>query len=101
METIKDLLKGANPIIILLLLFLIWWVTNHIPGEIKENSEKIDRLETKMNEGFSKMDERFSKMDERFSKMDERFSKMDDKFDALFFYLLEKDPKHLKPSTNK
>ena len=90
METIKDLLKGANPIIILLLIFLIWQVINHIPGEIKENSEKIDKLETRMDEKFDRLE----------TRMDENFKEMNKKFDALFFYLIDKDPKHLKPSTN-
>ena len=91
METIKDLLRGANPIIILLLIFLIWWVTNHI-------SSRIDRLEDRMNRLETKMDENYRELN---NKIDSLETKIDEKFDTLFFYLLEKDPKHLKPSTNK
>ena len=40
-HAIKDLLKGANPTIILLLIFLIWQVVNHIPTQIKEVKTEI------------------------------------------------------------
>ena len=46
-HAIKDLLKGANPTIILLLIFLIWQVVNHIPTQIKEVKTEIKELKIK------------------------------------------------------
>ena len=83
----KTLIGIGLGLMIALQCFIVWQVTNHIPEDIKENSEKIDKLETKI--------------DSLETKMDSLETKMNQQFDALFFYLLDKDPKHLKPSTNK
>ena len=62
MEIIKDLLRGANPIIILLLVFLIWQVVNHIPTQIKEVKTEIKELRTEINNRFDIMNNRFDKL---------------------------------------
>ena len=41
--------------------------------EEKLTREMIEKLTSKIDEGFRRMDERFARMDERFVKMDERF----------------------------
>ena len=71
-------------VIAVVLIFMLHQIYNHIPTEIKEVNQKIDKLEAKMDEKFDRLE-----------------AKIDKKFDAMFFYLLEKDPKHLKPSKNR
>lgn len=84
----KKMLIGIGlGLMIALQCFIVWQVTNHIPSNI----QKLDK----------KMDEKFKEMNGKFKEMDGKFKEINQKFDALFFYLLEKDPKHLKPTTNK
>lgn len=53
-------------------------------GRLDDLSERVDRIETKMDAGFvrleRKMDEGFARMDAKF---DEFFFRMDAKFDAV------------------
>ena len=84
MDMIKDLLKGANPIIILLLFFiwivlgyLVFQVTNHIPTQIKEVRTE---LKTEIQEVRTEIKE------------------VNKRLDKIIFYLIDKDPTKL---TNK
>ena len=78
-------------VIAVVLIFMLHQIYNHIPTEIKEVNQKIDENQKEVNQKIDKLE----------TKIDKLETKMDKKFDALFFYLLDKDPKHLKPSTNK
>lgn len=47
---------------------------------IEKLVSRIDEGFRKMDEGFRRMDEGFRRMDEGFRKMDERFARMDERF---------------------
>lgn len=44
----------------------------------------LERLEKKMDEGFSKIEKRFEKTEEKFEKIDERFDAFEKKLDKRF-----------------
>ena len=70
MEIIKDLLRGANPIIILLLVFLIWQVVNHIPTQIKEVKTEITEVKTDIKEVKTDINKRLrTEINHRFDKL--------------------------------
>lgn len=50
--------------------------------------ERLDDLNTKVDNGFARMEARFDKVDERFERMEERwdtrFESMEERFDARF-----------------
>ena len=77
MDMIKDLLKGANPIIILILLYLVFQVTNHIPTQIKEVKTEIQEVRTELKTEIQEVNK---------------------KLDKIIFYLIDKDSTKL---TNK
>ena len=67
-HAIKDLLKGANPTIILLLIFLIWQVVNHIPTQIKEVKTEIKELRTEVKTEIKELNNKIDRMDDKIEK---------------------------------
>ena len=59
MDSLKDLLKVANPVIILMLLFLIWQVVNHLPSEIKEVRREVNQKIEEVEQKIENMEEKF------------------------------------------
>lgn len=57
-------------------------------GRLDDLSERVDRIEKKMDNGFVRIDSKFErlerKMDEGFARIDGNFARIDDKFDALY-----------------
>ena len=53
-------------------------------GKLDDLSDRVDRIDKKMNDGFARMDK---KMDDGFARMDAKFDeffvRMDAKFDAV------------------
>ena len=98
MEIIKDLLRGANPIIILLLVFLIWQVVNHIPTQIKELRTEV-KTDIKKLRTEVKTDIKEVKTDikELRTEINNRLrTEMNNRFDKLYQILLkekEENPK--------
>ena len=82
MDIIKDLLKGANPIIILLLAFLIWQVVNHIPTDIKEVKKEVKEVRQEIKEVRQ--------------EIKETRKELSDKMDKILFYLIDGDKAKLK-----
>ena len=95
MDIVKDLLKGANPIIILLLFFiwvvlgyLVFQVTNHIPTQIKEVRTE---LKTEIQEVRTELKTEIQEVRIEIKEVNKRL-------DKIIFYLIDKDPTKL---TNK
>ena len=86
MDIIKDLLKGANPIIILLLAFLIWQVINHIPTQIKEVKQEIKETRKELSD----------KIDENQKVLNDKIERLNNKMDKILFYLIDGDKTKLK-----
>lgn len=58
-------------------------------GRLDDLSERVGRIEKKMDDGFVHIDDKFVHVDAKFErlerKMDDGFARMDAKFDEFFF----------------
>jgi hypothetical protein len=48
-----------------------------------EHGQRLDRLEHKVDDGFSMVDDRFKQIDGRFKQIDGRFKQIDDHFEQV------------------
>lgn len=54
-------------------------------GRLDDLSDRVDRIETKMDAGFSRLEK---KMDEGFGRMDAKFSAINERFDGVYQLML-------------
>jgi chromosome segregation ATPase len=61
-------------------------------GRLDDLSERVDRIETKMDSGFARADQKMdagfarleAKMDEGFARMDAKFDAFNERFDTMY-----------------
>jgi hypothetical protein len=57
-------------------------------GRLDDLSQRVDRIETKMDSGFARMDTKFErleeKMDEGFARIDAKFEIVNERFDGMY-----------------
>jgi hypothetical protein len=79
-------------------------VTEWNDGRLDDLSDRVDRIETKMDAGFAqlgskvdesfarldkKMDDGFARIDAKFDVMGERFQQYDERFDSIYQLLFK------------
>ena len=85
--------NGFNVAIFMLLGFLIWQVTNHIPTQIKEVKQNITRLEGRMDGQYKELKQELKEDINRLEdKMDKRMDGLEDKIDKLIFHFMGDKP---------
>ncbi|HEX5593732.1 MAG TPA: hypothetical protein VFX35_10340 [Solirubrobacterales bacterium] len=61
-------------------------------GRLDDLSDRVGRIEKKMDDGFVHIDQRFKetnqKMDEGFARIDAKFDIVNDRFDGIYQLLL-------------
>lgn len=57
-------------------------------GRMDDLSDRVDRIETKMDNGFARIDTKFErlerKMDDGFARMDAKFEIVNERFDGMY-----------------
>ena len=87
-QTIKK--NSYNVAVFMLIAFLIWQVTNHIPTQMDRLEDKIDRLEDKIDKRIDRLEDKMdSQYNELNTKMDNQYKELNTKMDKLLYYLID------------
>ena len=79
--------NGYNVAVFMLIAFLIWQVTNHIPTQ-------MDRIESKMDSQYKELRQDITRLEGKMDRLEDKMDKLNERMDKLLYYLIDNKGKN-------